>query len=80
MTLAKYREESKPLLPSLKIIEKHELYIYLMALFMYSYLNENLPTYILLIQGQTKKREIFIKSRGAQICIYRLPNVSIKFF
>ena len=45
MTFAKYKENSKPLFLSLKILNIYELSIYLMALFMYSYLNENLPSY-----------------------------------
>ena len=45
MTFAKYKENSKPLFLSLKILNIYELNIYLMALFMYSYFNENLPSY-----------------------------------
>ena len=48
MTSAKYKENPKPLFQSLKILNIlniYELNVYLMALFMYSYFNENLPSY-----------------------------------
>ena len=45
MAFAKYSEESRPLFLSLKILNTYELNIYHMALFMYSYFNDNLPSY-----------------------------------
>ena len=45
MTFAKYKEKSRPLFLSLKILSIYELNIYLMALFMYSYFSKNLPSY-----------------------------------
>ena len=45
MTFAKYKDKSRPLFLSLKILKIYELNIYLMALFMYSYFNDNLPSY-----------------------------------
>ena len=45
MTFAKYKEKSRPLFLSLKILSIYELNIYLMALFMYSYFRKNLPSY-----------------------------------
>ena len=44
MTFAKYKEKSRPLFLSLKILSIYELNIYLMALFMYSYFSKNLPS------------------------------------
>ena len=37
MTFSKYQDKSKPLFQSLKILDIHELNMYLIALFMYSY-------------------------------------------
>ena len=45
MTFAKYKEKSRPLFLSLKILSIYELNKYLMALFMYSYFTKNLPSY-----------------------------------
>ena len=45
MTFAKYKEKSRPLFLSLKILNIYELNIYLMALFMDSYFSDNLPSY-----------------------------------
>ena len=45
MTFAKYNEKSRPLFLSLKILNIYELNIYLIALFMYSYFDKNLPSY-----------------------------------
>ena len=45
MTFAKYKDKSRPLFLSLKILNIYELSIYLMALFMYSYFNDKLPSY-----------------------------------
>ena len=42
---AKYKDKSWPLFLSLKILNTHELNIYLMALFMYLYFNDKLPSY-----------------------------------
>ena len=44
MTFAKYKEKSRPLFLSLKILNIYELNIYLMAIFMYSYFSKNLPS------------------------------------
>ena len=45
MTFAKFNEKSRPLFLSLKILSIYELNIYLIALFMYSYFDKNLPSY-----------------------------------
>ena len=45
MTFAKFRDESKPLFLGLDIFNMHELNLYLIALFMYSYFDNNLPEY-----------------------------------
>ena len=45
MTFAKYKDKSRPLFLSLKILNIYELNIYLMALFMYSYFHDKLPIY-----------------------------------
>ena len=45
MKFAKYKEKSRPLFLSLKILNIYELNTYLMALFMYSYFSDNLPSY-----------------------------------
>ena len=45
MTFSKYQDKSKPLFQSLKILDIHELNMYLIALFMYSYLSNILPKY-----------------------------------
>ena len=46
MTFAKFRGESKPLFLGLDIFNMHELNLYLIALFMYSYFNNNnVPEY-----------------------------------
>ena len=45
MTFSKYSEESRSLFPSLKIHKIYELNILQMALFMYTYFNDNLPSY-----------------------------------
>ena len=45
MTFAKFRDESKPLFLALDILNIYELNLYLIALFMYSYFNNNLPEY-----------------------------------
>jgi len=45
MTFAKYSEEYRPLFLSLKVLDMYELSIYQMALFMYTYFNDNLPCY-----------------------------------
>ena len=45
MTFVKCKEKSRPVFQSLKILNIYELNIYLMALFMYSYFSENLPSY-----------------------------------
>ena len=45
MTFSNYQEKSKPLFQSLKILDICELNMYLIALFMYSYLSNNLPKY-----------------------------------
>ena len=47
MTFSNYQEKSKPLFQSLKILDirTRELNMYLIALFMYSYLSNNLPKY-----------------------------------
>ena len=47
MTFAKFRDESKPLFLALDILNINELNLYLIALFMYSYFNNNLPEYFL---------------------------------
>ena len=47
MTFAKFRDESKPLFLALDILNIYELNLYLIALFMYSYFNNNLPEYFL---------------------------------
>ena len=47
MTFAKFRNESKPLFLVLDILNIHELNLYLIALFMYSYFNNNLLEYFL---------------------------------
>ena len=41
MTFAKFRDESKPLFLALDILNIYELNLYLIALFMYSYFNDN---------------------------------------
>ena len=45
MTFAKYKDKSRPLFLSLKILNIYELNIYLMALFMYSCFDDKLPSY-----------------------------------
>ena len=45
MTFSKYQDKSKPLFQSLKILDIHELNMYLIALFMYSYFSNILPKY-----------------------------------
>ena len=45
MTFAKFRDESKPLFLALGIPNIYELNLYLIALFKYSYFNNNLPEY-----------------------------------
>ena len=45
MTFAKYKDKSRPLFLSLKIFNIYELNLYLMALFMYSYFDDKLPSY-----------------------------------
>ena len=45
MTFTKYKDKSRPLFLSLKILNVYELNIYLMALFMYSYFSDKLPSY-----------------------------------
>ena len=45
MTFSKYQDKSKPLFQSLKILDIHELNMYLIALFMYSHLSNILPKY-----------------------------------
>jgi len=45
MKFAKYKEKSRPLFLSLKILNIYESNTYLMALFMYSYFSDNLPSY-----------------------------------
>ena len=45
MIFSKYSEESRPLFLSSKIHNIHELNIYQMALFVYTYFNDNLPSY-----------------------------------
>ena len=47
MTFARFREESKPLFLALDILNIYELNLYLIALFMYSYFNNNLPEYFI---------------------------------
>ena len=47
MTFPKFRDESKPLFLALDILNISELNLYLIALFMYSYFNNNLPEYFL---------------------------------
>ena len=47
MTFAKFRDKSKPLFLALDILNIHELNLYLIALFMYSYFNNNLPEYFI---------------------------------
>ena len=47
MTFAKFRDESKPLFLALGILNTYELNLFLIALFMYSYFNNNLPEYFL---------------------------------
>ena len=47
MTFAKFGDESKPLFLALDILNIYELNLYLIALFMYSYFNNNLPEYFL---------------------------------
>ena len=46
MRFAKYKYKSRPLFLLLKILNIYELNIYLMALFMYSYFNDKLPSYL----------------------------------
>lgn len=45
MTFSNYQNKSRPLFQSLKILDTYELNIYFIALFMYSYLSNNLPKY-----------------------------------
>ena len=45
ITFSKYRYESKPLFLSLNILNIYELNTYLIALFMFSYFQRNLPNY-----------------------------------
>ena len=45
MTFSKYREETRPILTSLKLLNIYELNLYFAALFMYSYFHENLPMF-----------------------------------
>ena len=45
MTFSKYQDKSKPLFQSLKILDIHELNMYLISLCMYLYLNNILPKY-----------------------------------
>ena len=45
MTFSKYQDKSKPLFQSLKILDIHELNVYLIALFMYSYFSNILAKY-----------------------------------
>ena len=45
MKFGKYKEKSRPLFLSLKILNIYELNTYLMALFMYSYFSDDLPSY-----------------------------------
>jgi len=45
MTFSNYQNKSRPLFQSLKILDKYELNINLIALFMYSYFSNNLPKY-----------------------------------
>ena len=40
MTFVKYKEKSRPVFQSLKILNIYELNIYLMEIFMYSYFSE----------------------------------------
>ena len=47
MTFAKFRYDSKPIFLALDILNIYELNLYLIALFMYSYFNNNLPEYFL---------------------------------
>ena len=47
MTFAKFRYDSKPIFLALDILNISELNLYLIALFMYSYFNNNLPEYFL---------------------------------
>ena len=44
MTFSKYREESRQIFTSLKIMNIYELNKYFIALFMYSYFNDELPS------------------------------------
>ena len=71
MTFAKYKENSTPLFLSLKILNIYELniYMYLMALFMYSYFNENLPSYF---NNYFKLNEMIIVTILGQPQIYLL--------
>ena len=47
MTFAKFRVDSKPLFLALDILNIYELNFYLIAVFMSSYFNNNLPEYFL---------------------------------
>ena len=47
MTFAKFRDESKPPFLALDILNIYELNLYLIALFMYSYFNNDMPEYFL---------------------------------
>ena len=45
MTFSKYREETRPIFTSLKLLNIYELNLYFTALFMYSYFHDNLPMF-----------------------------------
>ena len=46
MTFAHYKDKTRPLFLSLNILNIYELNIYLMAIFMYSFFNDKLPSYL----------------------------------
>ena len=45
MLFAHYKDESRPLFLTLNILNIYELNIYLIAIFMYSFFNDKLPSY-----------------------------------
>ena len=45
ITFSKYREGTRPIFTSLKLLNIYELNLYFTALFMYSYFHDNLPMF-----------------------------------